>query len=266
MFRGDTAHTGAASAVAPRQFHRLKWRFLTGGRVVSSPVFQDGVAVRGQRRRQRLRARRHERPKALAVRHGGPGGLHPGGGRRARLLHELRRQVLRGGGAERQAALEVHDGRRASLRGQEPARLPAQEPDDRRPLRPVPLQPGGGRGCGLLRLRRRQPLRARRVHRRLALEAADRRRRPRLAGLRGRRRLRGELGQLPLRGGGAEREGEVAVQERGGPVHPQPGRLPVLAGRGGRSRLRGMPRLQPLRHRRGRAARRSGGSTTRAAG
>ena len=43
MFRGDTAHTGAVAAIAPRQFHRLKWRFLTGGRVVSSPVFQDGV-------------------------------------------------------------------------------------------------------------------------------------------------------------------------------------------------------------------------------
>ena len=47
MFRGDAAHTGAVAAVAPRQFHRLKWRFLTGGRVVSSPVFQDGVLYVG---------------------------------------------------------------------------------------------------------------------------------------------------------------------------------------------------------------------------
>jgi outer membrane protein assembly factor BamB len=46
-FRGDTAHTGAVDAVAPRQFHRLKWRFLTGGRVVSSPVFHDGVLFVG---------------------------------------------------------------------------------------------------------------------------------------------------------------------------------------------------------------------------
>jgi outer membrane protein assembly factor BamB len=47
MFRGDAAHTGAVTAIAPRQFHRLKWRFLTGGRVVSSPVFQDGVLYVG---------------------------------------------------------------------------------------------------------------------------------------------------------------------------------------------------------------------------
>jgi eukaryotic-like serine/threonine-protein kinase len=47
MFRGDAGHTGAASAIAPREFHRLKWRFLTGGRVVSSPVFQDGVLYVG---------------------------------------------------------------------------------------------------------------------------------------------------------------------------------------------------------------------------
>jgi outer membrane protein assembly factor BamB len=47
MFRGDPAHTGAVAAVAPRQFHRLKWRVLTGGRVVSSPVFQDGVLFVG---------------------------------------------------------------------------------------------------------------------------------------------------------------------------------------------------------------------------
>jgi outer membrane protein assembly factor BamB len=47
MFRGDSAHTGAASGAAPRQFHRLKWRFLTGGRVVSSPVFEGGVLYVG---------------------------------------------------------------------------------------------------------------------------------------------------------------------------------------------------------------------------
>ena len=47
MFRGDAAHTGASAAAAPRQFHRLKWRYLTGGRVVSSPVFQDGVLYVG---------------------------------------------------------------------------------------------------------------------------------------------------------------------------------------------------------------------------
>ena len=41
MFRGDSAHTGANSGQAPRQFHRVKWKFPTGDRVVSSPVLHD---------------------------------------------------------------------------------------------------------------------------------------------------------------------------------------------------------------------------------
>jgi outer membrane protein assembly factor BamB len=41
MFRGDPAHTGANAGQAPRQFHRVKWKFPTGDRVVSSPVLQD---------------------------------------------------------------------------------------------------------------------------------------------------------------------------------------------------------------------------------
>jgi outer membrane protein assembly factor BamB len=41
MFRGDPAHSGTSAAQAPRQFHRLKWKFPTGERIVSSPVFQD---------------------------------------------------------------------------------------------------------------------------------------------------------------------------------------------------------------------------------
>ena len=38
MFRGDAAHSGSYSGPAPRQFHRVKWRFATGDRIVSSPV------------------------------------------------------------------------------------------------------------------------------------------------------------------------------------------------------------------------------------
>lgn len=41
MFRGDAAHTGTYSGQAPRQFHRVKWKFPTGDRVISSPVCQD---------------------------------------------------------------------------------------------------------------------------------------------------------------------------------------------------------------------------------
>ena len=47
MFRGDSAHTGVYADKAPRQFHRIKWTFPTGGRIVSSPVAQDGVIFFG---------------------------------------------------------------------------------------------------------------------------------------------------------------------------------------------------------------------------
>jgi outer membrane protein assembly factor BamB len=47
MFRGDAAHTGATGEQGPRQFHRVKWTFVTGGRIVSSPVYDQGVIYVG---------------------------------------------------------------------------------------------------------------------------------------------------------------------------------------------------------------------------
>ncbi len=38
VFRGNPAHTGVYAGTAPRQFHRIKWKFTTGDRVFSSPV------------------------------------------------------------------------------------------------------------------------------------------------------------------------------------------------------------------------------------
>jgi eukaryotic-like serine/threonine-protein kinase len=47
MFRGDTMHSGRYAGPAPRQFHRVKWKFPTGDRVISSPVFKDNVIYFG---------------------------------------------------------------------------------------------------------------------------------------------------------------------------------------------------------------------------
>ena len=47
MFRGNAAHTGVYPGVAPREFHRLKWKFPTGARVVGSPVIEDKVIYFG---------------------------------------------------------------------------------------------------------------------------------------------------------------------------------------------------------------------------
>ena len=47
MFRGNAAHTGVYSGAAPREFHRVKWKFPTGARVVSSPVMEANIIYFG---------------------------------------------------------------------------------------------------------------------------------------------------------------------------------------------------------------------------
>ena len=41
-FRGDAARQGVTADAAPRQFHRVKWTFPTGGRVVSKAKPSSG--------------------------------------------------------------------------------------------------------------------------------------------------------------------------------------------------------------------------------
>ncbi|HEY1583125.1 MAG TPA: PQQ-binding-like beta-propeller repeat protein [Chthoniobacterales bacterium] len=47
MFRGAPAHTGASADPAPRALHRIKGKFPTGNRIVSSPVWSDGIVYFG---------------------------------------------------------------------------------------------------------------------------------------------------------------------------------------------------------------------------
>jgi eukaryotic-like serine/threonine-protein kinase len=47
MFRGDADHAGAYRSDGPRAFHSIKWRFPTGDRIVSSPVYSDNVIYFG---------------------------------------------------------------------------------------------------------------------------------------------------------------------------------------------------------------------------
>ena len=44
MFRGGESHAGVYASQGPREFHRVKWTFPTGARVMSSPV-SDGSAI-----------------------------------------------------------------------------------------------------------------------------------------------------------------------------------------------------------------------------
>ncbi len=47
MFRGGANHDGVYATEGPRDFHRVKWTFPTGDRIVSSPVMQDGTLYFG---------------------------------------------------------------------------------------------------------------------------------------------------------------------------------------------------------------------------
>jgi outer membrane protein assembly factor BamB len=47
MFRGSTEHAGVYANNGPRQFKRVKWKFQTGDRIVSSPVHAKGVIFFG---------------------------------------------------------------------------------------------------------------------------------------------------------------------------------------------------------------------------
>ena len=47
MFRGDPAHTGAYAGQGPRVLSGVAWKIATGGRVLSSPVFDRGAIYFG---------------------------------------------------------------------------------------------------------------------------------------------------------------------------------------------------------------------------
>jgi len=47
MFRGDATHSGIYAGSGPRQLHGVKWKFATGDRVVSSPVWSGGILYFG---------------------------------------------------------------------------------------------------------------------------------------------------------------------------------------------------------------------------
>jgi outer membrane protein assembly factor BamB len=47
MFRGDSAHTGVYAGQGPRELTGIAWKFATGGRVLSSPVFDKGALYFG---------------------------------------------------------------------------------------------------------------------------------------------------------------------------------------------------------------------------
>ena len=47
MFRGNLQHTGVYASGPVEQFSKIKWKFQTGGRVISSPAVADGMVYFG---------------------------------------------------------------------------------------------------------------------------------------------------------------------------------------------------------------------------
>jgi outer membrane protein assembly factor BamB len=47
MFRGDAGHSGTSKETGPRQFHRVKWKFPTGDRIMSSAVSEGNILYFG---------------------------------------------------------------------------------------------------------------------------------------------------------------------------------------------------------------------------
>lgn len=47
MFRGNLAHTGVYDGVGVKKFERIKWKFHTNGRVISSPAVANGTVYVG---------------------------------------------------------------------------------------------------------------------------------------------------------------------------------------------------------------------------
>src|SRR5271165_1360269 len=47
MFRGNLQHTGIYDAAGVTQFGKIKWKFHTGGRVISSPAVANGLVYVG---------------------------------------------------------------------------------------------------------------------------------------------------------------------------------------------------------------------------
>ena len=259
-----TPRTPAPTAATGRaQFHRVKWTFPTGDRIVSSPVYQDGVDLLRQRRRQRLRRGRGRRAPALEAH--APAVPSPSTpavagdivyvGSYDGKFYALDAQTgaprwkFATGGERRFEAKGLH--------GMLPKNQTIADPFDVFLSSPVV-----GGGLGVLRQRRRQRLRARRGVRRAATGSS----RPATSCTRRRRTPTASCTSAAgtatsTRSTRSTGEREVALSRRRGSADPQPGRLPVVAGGRERRRLHRLPRLEPLRDRRRDRPARSGTST-----
>ena len=228
MFRGDAMHSGTYAGPAPRQFHRVKWKFPTGDRVISSPVFKDNViyfggddgniyAVDAATGRQLWkRATGGPVPSTPAIANGTVyAGSYDG------KFYALNAQT---GALRWKFATEGE--RRFEAKG-----MHGWQPKNQTsPISSMFFSRARSwHRRGLFRKRRRTSLRARRGVGRIAVEIQNRRCCARFAGVRGWRSLFRKLGQLFLCGGRGDRQREMAVSRGRRSTDSQSGRIPIFA-------------------------------------
>ena len=100
MFRGNLAHTGVYNASGVPKFSKIKWKFQTGGQVISSPAVTNGAAYIAS-----------TDGNLYAV------DLESGAQKwRNHLSRNLQRPLLCGGCGNRETKVEVSDRRRTAIR------------------------------------------------------------------------------------------------------------------------------------------------------
>ena len=229
MFRGDAIHSGRYAGPAPRQFHRVKWKFPTGDRVISSPVFKDNViyfggddgnvyAVDAATGRQIWkRATNGPVPATPAI---ADGTLYVGSYDGKFYAFNAQTGALKWKfateGERRFEAKGIH--------GLQPKSQTIADPFDVFLSSPVVAN-----GMRLFRKRRRKSLCAGFGDRRIALEIQNRRRRACFTSASGWRFVFWKLGQLFLCSGRDDRQRKMAFSCRRRPAHSQSGRIPILS-------------------------------------
>src|SRR5215831_1300857 len=136
MFRGDAVHAGVYRDQGPRAFHRVKWKFATGDRIVSSPVYAEGTLYFGGDDGYVYAVSANDGRQLWKYRTGGPVPASPAiaGGVLYVGSYDGKFYAL---DARTGDTLEVRDRGRAAIRGEGHSWPAAEDADDRRSVRRV---------------------------------------------------------------------------------------------------------------------------------
>ncbi len=248
MFRGDAAHSGVYRGEGPRQFHRIKWKFPTGDRVVSSPVWNDNVLYFGGDDGNVYAVDADTGRQLWKHVTGGPVPSSPAidGGIVYVGSYDGKFYALNARTGATKWKFATAGERRfeaRGLHGMHPKNQTIADPYDVYLSSPVVVKDTVFFGSGDSMRWMRSPANCAGNSRRGDVVHAS------PAVVDGGRVCR-QLGQFPVCHRRCHRQGKVALPFRRGSADPQSGRISVVAGRGRRHRLQRLPRFEPVRDRR----------------